>query len=97
MTSSVRSGEQGIASGADNALREVGGALGVAVPASVFAARGGYESPQAFSEGTVPALRIGAGAVALAALVALMIPVRRAAEAPAPGPEAAGDRTPVAV
>ncbi|MFD3652596.1 DHA2 family efflux MFS transporter permease subunit [Streptomyces sp. NPDC058620] len=92
--SSVRSGEQGIASGAINALREVGGALGVAVLASVFAARGGYASPQAFSDGTVPALWIGAAAVALAALVALLIPGRRAAAAPHPEP--AGDRTPVA-
>ncbi|MDG4857234.1 MFS transporter [Streptomyces sp. T-3] len=73
---SVRPAEQGIASGANNALREVGGALGVAVLASVFSANGGFESPQAFSDGTVPALWIGAGAVALAALVAAMIPRR---------------------
>ncbi|MGW8884802.1 MFS transporter [Streptomyces sp. NPDC055749] len=92
--SSVRSGEQGIASGANNALREVGGALGVAVLASVFSAQGGYESPQAFSDGTVPALWIGAGAVALAALVALMIPGRGAAGTPRPEP--VKDRTPVA-
>ena len=92
--SSVRSGEQGIASGANNALREVGGALGVAVLASVFSAQGGYESPQAFSDGTVPALWIGAAVVALAALVALMIPGRRAAGEPEPEP--VRDRTPVA-
>ena len=41
--SSVRPAEQGIASGANNALREVGGALGIAVLGSVFAAQGGYE------------------------------------------------------
>ena len=41
------------------------------------AAQGGYESPQAFTDGTVPALWIGAGAVAVAALVALLIPGRR--------------------
>ncbi|MEU8673986.1 DHA2 family efflux MFS transporter permease subunit [Streptomyces sp. NPDC048560] len=92
--SSVRSSEQGIASGASNALREVGGALGVAVLASVFAARGGYESPQAFSDGTVPALWIGAAAVALAALVALLIPRRGAPSAPAPA--ATEKRAPVA-
>lgn len=92
--SSVRSSEQGIASGASNALREVGGALGVAVLASVFAARGGYESPQAFSDGTVPALWIGAAAVALAALVALLIPRRGAPSVPAPA--ATEKRAPVA-
>ncbi|WP_328905305.1 MFS transporter [Streptomyces sp. NBC_00234] len=92
--SSVRSGEQGIASGANNALREVGGALGVAVLASVFSAQGGYESPQAFSDGTVPALWIGAAVVALAALVALLIPGRRAAGNPEPEP--VRERTPVA-
>jgi EmrB/QacA subfamily drug resistance transporter len=77
--SSVSPGEEGIASGANNALREVGGALGIAVLGAVFAAQGGYESSEAFTDGTVPALWIGAGAVAVAALVALMIPGRRAA------------------
>ncbi|MEV0037384.1 MFS transporter [Streptomyces sp. NPDC050804] len=76
--SSVRPAEQGIASGANNALREVGGALGVAILGAVFAARGGYESADTFADGTVPALWIGAGAVALAALTALIIPGRRA-------------------
>ncbi|MCX4583500.1 MFS transporter [Streptomyces sp. NBC_01481] len=74
---SVRTAEQGVASGANNALREVGGALGVAVLGAVFAAQGSYESPQAFTDGTVPALWIGAGAVAVAAMVALLIPGRR--------------------
>lgn len=84
--SSVRPGEQGIASGANNALREVGGALGVAVLAAVFAAQGGYGSPRLFADGTVPAVWIGAGAVALGALVALLIPGRRSAGHPAPEP-----------
>ncbi|MGW2588976.1 DHA2 family efflux MFS transporter permease subunit [Streptomyces sp. NPDC001515] len=79
--SSVRPAEQGIASGANNALREVGGALGVAVLATVFSAQGGIGTPDAFTDGTVPAVWIGAGVVALAALVALMIPGRRTAPA----------------
>ncbi|MBT2506392.1 MFS transporter [Streptomyces sp. ISL-98] len=82
--SSVRPGEQGIASGANNALREVGGALGVAVLGAVFAARGGYESADTFTDGTIPALWIGAGVVGVAAVVALLIPSRREAAAPAP-------------
>ncbi|MFI6861906.1 MFS transporter [Streptomyces sp. NPDC050421] len=76
--SSVRPSEQGIASGANNALREVGGALGVAVLATVFSSQGGLGSAQAFAAGTVPAVWIGAGVVALAALVALLIPGRSA-------------------
>ncbi|WP_326699279.1 MFS transporter [Streptomyces sp. NBC_01754] len=84
--SSVRPGEQGIASGANNAMREVGGALGVAVLASVFSARGGYGSARSFTDGTVPALWIGAGVVGLAALVALLVPSRRTARGPAPEP-----------
>ncbi|GHH41539.1 DHA2 family efflux MFS transporter permease subunit [Streptomyces candidus] len=77
---SVRPAEQGIASGANNALREVGGALGVAVLGAVFASRGGYSSPAAFTDGTVPAVWIGAAAVALAALAALLIPRTKPAD-----------------
>lgn len=76
--SSVRPEEQGIASGANNALREVGGALGVAVLGAVFSAQGGYETPQIFVDGTVPALWIGSAVVGVAALTALAIPGRRA-------------------
>ncbi|MFF3403363.1 MFS transporter [Streptomyces sp. NPDC002659] len=97
--SSVRPAEQGVASGANNALREVGGALGIAVLGAVFAAQGSYESPQAFTDGTAPALWIGAGAVAVAALVALLIPGRRRltpADAPVSS-EAAEQSVPVAV
>ncbi len=41
--SSVRPEEQGKASGANNAIREVGGALGVAVLAAVFSSAGSYQ------------------------------------------------------
>ncbi|MFI2645229.1 DHA2 family efflux MFS transporter permease subunit [Streptomyces sp. NPDC018610] len=77
--SSVRPEQQGIASGANNALREVGGALGVAVMSSIFAAQGGYESAQSFVDGLRPALMVGAVVVALAAVAALLIPGRRRA------------------
>ncbi|WP_419586902.1 hypothetical protein [Streptomyces sp. Qhu-G9] len=65
--STVRPEEQGVASGANNAIREVGGAIGVASPAAVFSAQGGYESASLFVDGLVPALWVGAGAVGLAA------------------------------
>ncbi|MFF3172847.1 DHA2 family efflux MFS transporter permease subunit [Streptomyces sp. NPDC057900] len=92
--SSVRPAEQGIASGASNALREVGGALGVAVLATVFSSQGGYDSARTFTDGTVLALWLGAAVVALAALVTLMIPGRRGT--PTPGTGQAGERVPVA-
>ncbi|NJP81273.1 MFS transporter [Streptomyces sp. AA8] len=75
--SSVRPAEQGMASGANNALREVGGALGVAVLASLFSAQGGYGSPRRFLDGLIPALWAGAAAVALGALAAALIPAHR--------------------
>ncbi|MFJ3227937.1 MFS transporter [Streptomyces sp. NPDC086783] len=75
--SSVHPKEQGIASGANNALREVGGALGVAVMSSIFASQGGYESAQSFVDGLRPALWVGAGVVAVAATAALAIPSAR--------------------
>ena len=78
--SSVRPSEQGIASGANNALREVGGALGVAVMASIFAAQGGYGSARQFVDGLEPALWVGAGMVALGAVASLFIPGRKAGE-----------------
>ncbi|MGP3773671.1 DHA2 family efflux MFS transporter permease subunit [Streptomyces sp. SDT5-1] len=72
--SSVRPAEQGIASGANNALREVGGALGIAVMSSVFSARGGYGSAQQFVDGIEPALWAGAAFVVVAGIAALFIP-----------------------
>lgn len=99
--SSVRPSEQGIASGANNALREVGGALGVAVLATVFSAQGGIGTAQSFTDGTVPAVWIGSGVVALAALVALMIPGRgrtpatERAQETAESPEQAEERVSV--
>jgi MFS family permease len=74
---SVRPEEQGIASGANNALREVGGALGVATLAAVFSAQGGYETHQSYVDGLIPALWAGAAAVAVGAVAALVIPRRR--------------------
>ena len=73
---SVRRDEEGKASGANNAIRELGGVFGVAVLASIFTSHGGYATPQAFVDGLTPALYVGATVVALGALAALMIPRR---------------------
>ena len=74
--SAVRPEEEGQASGANNAIRELGGVFGVAVLAAVFANLGGYESGQAFSDGMNPALIIGGIVVGLGAVAAFAIPGR---------------------
>jgi predicted MFS family arabinose efflux permease len=74
--SAVRPEEEGQASGANNAVRELGGVFGVAVLAAVFARLGGYESGQTFSDGMNPALIIGGIVVGLGAVAAFAIPGR---------------------
>ena len=73
----VRRAEEGQASGANNAIRELGGVFGVAVLASIFASRGGYESATSFNDGMTAAVWVGASVVAVSALAALTIPTRR--------------------
>ena len=80
--SSVRPAEEGQASGANNAIRELGGVFGVAVLASVFASLGGYQSGNAFVDGMNPAILVGAAVVAVGAVAAFAIPKRRAARQP---------------
>jgi EmrB/QacA subfamily drug resistance transporter len=83
---SVSPSEAGQASGATNAIRELGGVLGVAVLASVFSGHGSYASPQAYTDGMTAAIWVGAAVLAAGALVALLIPrvaARGASAAPA--------------
>jgi MFS family permease len=82
--SSVRPEEEGQASGANNAIRELGGVFGVAVLASIFSRYGGYTSGHAFVDGLNPAIWVGAAVVGLGAVAALAIPRRRR-------PQAAGE------
>src|SRR3954464_4774077 len=80
--SSVRPEEEGQASGANNAIRELGGVFGVAVLASVFAHYGGYGSGQDFVNGMTPAVYVGAALVAVGSIAAFAIKrPRRATEA----------------
>src|ERR1700712_4874927 len=80
--SSVRRDQEGIASGTNNAIRELGGVFGIAVLASIFTAKGGYTSGAAYVDGLTPALWIGAVIVALGAVAALFIPGRKATAVP---------------
>jgi EmrB/QacA subfamily drug resistance transporter len=72
--SSVRTDQAGQASGANNAIREIGGVLGVSVLASIFTASGGYSSAQSFIDGLLPALWVGVAVLAAGALVVLALP-----------------------
>jgi hypothetical protein len=61
--------------------------FGVAVLAAVFTANGSYASGTGYVDGLVPALQVGAVAVALAALAAVVLPGRARAEATEPAVE----------
>jgi MFS family permease len=71
---SVRTDQAGQASGATNAIRELGGVLGVSVLATVFTSHGGYGSPQAFVDGLVPAMWVGTAVLGIGALIPLLLP-----------------------
>jgi EmrB/QacA subfamily drug resistance transporter len=87
--SSVRREQEGKASGANNAIRELGGVFGVAVLAAVFSHVGGYQSPEAFTHGMTVAVYIGGSLVAVGALAAALIKRRAPAAAPEVALEAA--------
>jgi EmrB/QacA subfamily drug resistance transporter len=85
--SAVKPVEEGKASGANNAIRELGGVFGVAVLAAIFAHAGGYRTPETFANGMTTAVYVGAGVVALGAIASFAIPKRRLRqEAPAVAP-----------
>jgi len=71
--SAVRPEEEGQASGANNAVRELGGVFGVAVLASLFAHYGGYRTGETFVHGMTPAVYVGAALVALGSVAAFSI------------------------
>ncbi|HKR71182.1 MAG TPA: DHA2 family efflux MFS transporter permease subunit [Streptosporangiaceae bacterium] len=76
---SVRRDEEGIASGANNAIRELGGVFGIAVLGAVFSAHGSYASGASFVSGMSSAVWVGAAAVAAASAAALALPRMRKA------------------
>jgi EmrB/QacA subfamily drug resistance transporter len=72
--SAVPREDEGKASGANNAIRELGGVFGVAVLGAIFSANGSYASPQTYVDGAVPAVFVGAAVVACGAALALALP-----------------------
>ena len=79
----VKPEEEGQASGAQNAVRELGGVFGVAVLASVFSHYGGYGTGTNFVNGMTPAVYVGAAIVALGSLAAFAIRHRARSTEPA--------------
>jgi EmrB/QacA subfamily drug resistance transporter len=79
--SSVRTDQAGQASGANNAIRELGGVLGIAVLATVFTSNGSYISPQAYVDGLTPAMWVGTAVLAAGALIAAAVPFSTRASA----------------
>jgi hypothetical protein len=67
----------GQASGANNAIREIGGVFGVGALTTIFATYGSYRSGVEFTDGLTPAVWVGTAIVGLGALIALLVPGRR--------------------
>ena len=84
--SAVRRDEEGQASGAANAIRELGGVFGVAVLASIFAHYGGYLSGQDFVDGMRPAVFVGATLVGVGSVLAFLVPSPARAREEVPEP-----------
>jgi len=72
--SSVRTDQAGQASGANNAIRELGGVLGISVLSTVFASHGSYASPQDYVNGLIPTMWVGASVLAAGALITAALP-----------------------
>ncbi|MGN6425963.1 MAG: DHA2 family efflux MFS transporter permease subunit [Leifsonia sp.] len=86
----MRPADHAKASGANSTLREIGVALGVAVLTAVFTGAGGTLTPTGYVDAAIPAVWVGAAALAVAALIALALP-RGRGTAPAEPADAAVD------
>jgi EmrB/QacA subfamily drug resistance transporter len=76
VTSTVAAADIGKASGAFSAVRQLGGAFGVAVLGAAFAATGSYASPSAFSSGFVTASGVAAGLALTGSALGTILPRR---------------------
>ncbi|QYF74090.1 MFS transporter [Cryobacterium sp. PAMC25264] len=73
--------DQAKASGTNSTFREIGVALGVAVLTAVFTGNGGELTPNGYVDAAIPAVMVGAGVLAVAAVIALALPSGRRAPA----------------
>jgi MFS family permease len=76
---SVPLAEAGVASGTNSTIRELGGVLGVAVLATVFARQGVYTSAETFVDGFTAALWVAVAFSGFGAIAALLTGARAGA------------------
>jgi EmrB/QacA subfamily drug resistance transporter len=76
----MRPDDNAKASGTNSTLREIGVALGIAALTAVFAGAGGTFTPDGYVDAAIPAIWVGAAALAVAALLALLLPAGRGHE-----------------
>ena len=69
------------ASGASSTLREIGVALGIATLTAIFVGAGGELTATAYVDAAIPAVLVGAAALALAAVFSLALPAGRSSTA----------------
>lgn len=74
LVQSVPEVQIGKASGTNNTVREVGGALGIAVMTAIFTATGSYDTGQAYVDGLNPAVLVAAGVLLAGAIISLFAP-----------------------
>jgi hypothetical protein len=74
VTGSVPLADAGLAAGTNNALNALGGVFGIAILAAVFAAHGGYGSPDTFIAGFRPAEATAAALAAAGVIAAVLAP-----------------------
>ncbi|MHC5796794.1 MFS transporter [Lacisediminihabitans sp. FW035] len=72
------------ASGTNSTLREIGVALGIAVLTAVFTGAGGQLTPTGYVDAAIPAITVGASVLLGSAVIALLLPSRRASALPSP-------------
>ncbi|MGL4339018.1 MAG: DHA2 family efflux MFS transporter permease subunit [Rhodoglobus sp.] len=73
----ITSNDQAKASGTNATLREVGIALGIAVLTATFLGNDGQLTPAGYVDAAIPAIFVGAGALAVSAMIALALPSGR--------------------
>jgi EmrB/QacA subfamily drug resistance transporter len=83
VVSSVAPSEIGKASGTFSMMRQLGGALGLAIGVAVFTGAGSYASPVAFTDGFGPALAVSASLSLAGAVTGLSLRGRHVVEGPA--------------
>ena len=83
----------GKASGTQSMMRQLGGALGLAIAVAVFSGAGSYVSPGAFTDGFAPAIAVSAALSLLGALTAIALRGRTRTRAAGP----VGLRTPSSI